>query len=241
MAENSVNIAYYYLTNKEIDYELLPGFYTNSDGSLKNNGYPSFNSMPDTIPLEVEYSGTLMPSINIDKNDSYPSFSTQPDLKTLKAQVPPFPKMIPILNSDKNDSYPSFSTQPDLKTLKAQSPPFPKMIPGLLEDVCDNYPTFSTLPDLKTLKSQVPPFPKMMPKILEDICDNYPNTRGEEAEFGAGSNSLIEEVEIPYSVTYISDYAFYNSNIKSVKINRHCIYFAHSFPPGCHIKPYNDK
>ena len=115
------------------------------------------------------------------------------------------------------------------------------MIPGLLEDVCDNYPTFSTLPDLKTLKAQVPPFPKMMPKILEDVCDNYPNTRGEEVEFGAGSNSLIEEVEIPYSVTYISDYAFYNSNIKSIKINRHCMYFAHSFPPGCHIKPYNDK
>ena len=58
--------------------------------------------------------------------------------------------------------------------------------------------------------------------------------------FGPGSYSLIEEVEIPKSVLFIADYAFWNSKITHVKINRHCEYYEHSFPPGCHIKPYRD-
>lgn len=58
--------------------------------------------------------------------------------------------------------------------------------------------------------------------------------------FGACSFTDVNAVEIPKSVVFIADYAFWDSKITSVKINRHCIYYNHSFPPGCHIKPYRD-
>jgi hypothetical protein len=77
----------------------------------------------------------------------------------------------------------------------------------------------------------------------DGFLDGYPTYRVARnfRDFGAFTKSNTMEVEIPYSVKYISDYAFYDTPITSVKINRHCIYYAHSFPPGCHIKPYKDE
>lgn len=76
----------------------------------------------------------------------------------------------------------------------------------------------------------------------QDYLDSYPTLGAKTFDhFGCGKDSDINELEIPRSVLYIADWAFYNSNINSVKINRHCTYFKHSFPPGCHIKPYADK
>lgn len=73
----------------------------------------------------------------------------------------------------------------------------------------------------------------------KDYVEGYPTLGPKKFEqFGVGKDSEIEEVEIPNSITYIADWAFYNSGIKKVRINRHCIYFEHSFPPGCIIKPY---
>ena len=75
-----------------------------------------------------------------------------------------------------------------------------------------------------------------------EYIDGYP-TLGQQVlqQFGVGRDSTIDELQIPYSVTFIADYAFYDAPITSVKINRHCTYFEHSFPPGCHIKPYKDE
>jgi len=74
-----------------------------------------------------------------------------------------------------------------------------------------------------------------------EYIEGYPTLGKQEFEmFGCGRNSTINELVIPPSVYFISDYAFYECDITSVKINRHCIYYPHSFPPGCHIKPYND-
>lgn len=206
MADTSVDPSQAPGNDEQVDYEQRPGFYTNPDGTLKNNGYPSYDSMPDTVHIST---------------DSHAN-------------------MLPVLVSNKNDSYPSHTSLPNLVTLPVQTPPFPRMLPKI-DLYNDGQPSFSYLADLVTLAVQVPPFPRMLPGIISNICEGYPSTRGEEPEFGAGSNSQIEEIEIPYSVTYIADYAFWNSDITSVKINRHCVYFPHSFPPGCHIKPYNDK
>lgn len=75
-----------------------------------------------------------------------------------------------------------------------------------------------------------------------NYIDGYPTLGQQELQqFGVGRDSTIDELEIPYSVTFIADYAFYDAPINSVKINRHCTYFRHSFPPGCHIKPYKDE
>lgn len=72
--------------------------------------------------------------------------------------------------------------------------------------------------------------------------DGYPTLGQQDFEhFGVAKDCTLEEVVIPKSVIFIADWAFYNSNITSVKINRHCVYYPHSFPPGCHIKPYNDE
>lgn len=71
--------------------------------------------------------------------------------------------------------------------------------------------------------------------------DGYPTLGRQDFNmFGCGKDSTLNEIEIPRSVFFIADWAFYNSGVRSVKINRHCIYFAHSFPPGCHIKPYKE-
>ena len=77
-------------------------------------------------------------------------------------------------------------------------------------------------------------------KIKVDGYPVYNNTPKHLITFGACSFTDVNTVEIPKSVVFIADYAFWDSRITSVKINRHCVYYNHSFPPGCHIKPYRD-
>jgi hypothetical protein len=163
-------------------------------------------------------------------------------------QEAPFPAMMPGLDMYKNEGYPSFSTLPSLPRMIIQEAPFPRMMPGLIQNhyeygtinegyPCLGYPFFS---DISKKLTQWKPYPKMLPSVEDDIAEGYPSLRLEGPYWGAFSYSSTNEVEIPKSVMYICDYAFWNTEIKSVKINRHCIYFRHSFPPGCHIKPYND-
>lgn len=56
--------------------------------------------------------------------------------------------------------------------------------------------------------------------------------------FGTFRNSKIEEVEIPESVKFISDYAFYGTNLRTVTIARDCVIGLHSFPENCHVNTY---
>ena len=82
------------------------------------------------------------------------------------------------------------------------------------------------------------PFPRLMPSFEEDN-DWYLSFRKNCIGFGAASNiQTLEEIEIPRSVRYIADYAFYNTNVKKVKMHPECLYFRHSFPRGTMIAFY---
>lgn len=56
--------------------------------------------------------------------------------------------------------------------------------------------------------------------------------------FGTFRNTNIEELEIPETVKFISDYAFYGTNLRTVTIAQDCIVGLHSFPDGCIINRY---
>jgi hypothetical protein len=182
------------------------------------------------MPNEIVY-----PSLNPDKNDGYLSIASLPDIANSPVQSAPFPKMVPSLDPDKNDGYPSFSgfTYPIL----VQTKPFPKMVPSLDPDKNDGYPSFSgfTYPILV----QSAPFPKMVPSLEDDMNDGYPTLRHNIPGFGAFSNiPTLKKVVIPQTVKFITDYTFYNTDIKNVTIARDCVYFDHTFPPDCVISYY---
>ena len=138
-----------------------------------------------------------------------------------------------VINPDKLDGYPSFDSlgsfiQANLSTNKHTINCNPNYLSG--------YPSFrKNFPN-----TQEYPYPKYLLVCDNNYLSGYPSFARPFESFGAGKHSVIEEIEIPKSITYICDYAFYGSNITSVKINRHCMYFEHSFPDGCHIKPYKD-
>lgn len=48
----------------------------------------------------------------------------------------------------------------------------------------------------------------------------------------------LNKVEIPASVKYIGEYAFYNTALTTVTIARDCTFFPTSFPPRCIIQYY---
>jgi len=216
----------------------------------KNEGYLSLSSKPDLVSLKVQEAPFpfMFTILDISKNEGYPSFETLISLPDTLVQKAPFPRMMPGLDIYKNEGYPSLSSLPSLSRMIIQEAPFPRMMPGLIQNhyeygtinegyPCLGYPFFS---DISKKLIQWKPYPKMLPSIEDNIAEGYPSLRLEGQYWGAFSYSGTNEVEIPRSVMYICDYAFWNSEIKSVKINRHCIYFRHSFPPGCHIKPYKD-
>ena len=146
----------------------------------------------------------------------------------------------PSLSTSKNEGYLSLSSKPDLVSLKVQEAPFPFMFTILDISKNEGYPSFETLISLPDSLIQKAPFPKMLPSIEDNIAERYPSLRLEGQYWGAFSYSSVTEVKIPRSVMYICDYAFWNSEIKSVKINRHCIYFRHSFPEECQIEFYEE-
>ena len=100
-------------------------------------------------------------------------------------------------------------------------------------DILDGYPGFKEIQWFK------PPYPSLMMTMEEDRHDGMPSYRKISETFAAFKNaSLLEQITIPPSVKSIVDYAFYNTNIKSVKISRDCVYGKHSFPIDCVISYY---
>lgn len=146
---------------------------------------------------------------------------------------------LPVLDIDKNEGYPSFLSLPDLASLLVQQPPYPKMAP--VSDVLYNegYPSFNYLPDLSDLPVQQPPYPKMVSRIIDLDNEGYPALSTGQS-FGAYAyTSNLVSIQIPVSVKYISNYAFYDSAISSVKLSRDCIFYEKSFPNNCEIIYYD--
>jgi len=191
-----------------------------------------------------------LPIVNANKNEGYPSFKSLPDVSILLVQVSPFPTMLHEVDANKNEGYPSIPLLPSVSVLPIQVSPFPRIMPqvklidfiqsGNIVYKNEGYPAFEYLPSATNLYIQKAPFPKIMASLDEEYNEGYLTFR-QHCGFGAGYFAEeLEEIEIPYSVTYIADYAFWGTKLKHVKINRHCVYFPHTFPNGCHIKPYKD-
>lgn len=61
----------------------------------------------------------------------------------------------------------------------------------------------------------------------------------EQIKIGAFSGCTnLQMVEIPRSVKYIGEFAFYNTGLTNVTIANDCQYFPTSFPPNCVINFY---
>ena len=154
-------------------------------------------------------------------------------------------------NAGKLYNYPSiyFIPEPAVQTYD-----FPERAYYFMNDPFDNNPPkLSGYPSIDFISDpiiQTYDFPETVRYFMNDPVDctetkltGFPSNDivGEYIlSFGPASYSLIETVEIPKSVVFIADYAFWDSKITHVKINRHCEYYEHSFPPGCHIKLYRD-
>ena len=201
-----------------------------------NQGYPSpFLIHADQIVFTV-YNTCFMYNYTSDINEGYPSRSDSVDL--MLTQAIPFPEALGSIDGVQNEGYPIIANT-DAPSILVQSHPFPNVLPAMIPGLNQNY---ATLRDTDTPSVLVCKRPH--PNVLfwlddTDILDGYPNHGQEYIGFGAGSNiPTLEEIEIPESVKFIDDYAFYNSGIKKVKIAADCMYFRHSFPRGTQIAFY---
>lgn len=180
-------------------------------------------------------------------HQDYPCIYSEPNIMR-PIMTEPFPKMLIIAGPNTatpqhpegiNQGYPcTFSKTNIIRGVQTYK--FPKLmivLDPIIENVNQGYPcTFSETNILRGVQSR--PFPKLMPSFEEET-DNYLCFRHNVKGFGAGSNiPTLEEIEIPRSVRYIADYAFYNTNIKKVKMHPECLYFRHSFPRGTMIAFY---
>lgn len=167
--------------------------------------------------------------------EGYPSFG---ETSFSPAQEPPYPNNMMSNKQNVLSGYPSFG---DIGFSPAQSRPYPVDMMSCTEGLINEYPAFYTYGPFSPTMAE--PHQREMMSCKEEYIGGYPTYRVAKnfRSFGAFVKSKTNEIEIPYSVLHICDWAFYDSNITSVKINRHCVYYAHSFPPGCHIKPYADR
>lgn len=169
-------------------------------------------------------------------------------------QSRPFPKLMMLAGYDTvtekypdgvNQGYPCMYAKTDIRR-GVQDFPFPKLMfmsgaytsTDKYPDGCNQgYPcTFYRVDIRRGVQDR--PFPRLMPSFEEDN-DWYLSFRKNCIGFGAASNiPTLDEIEIPRSVRYIADYAFYNTNIKKVKMHPECLYFRHSFPRGTMIAFY---
>jgi hypothetical protein len=178
-------------------------------------------------------------------NQGYPCTYNDPPSLLRPIQSAPFPKLMVIAGSDTEDinqGYPCTYTKVNI-IRGVQDYPFPKLmiIAGEKTDgINQGYPCcFTKINVIRGVQDR--PFPKLMPSFEEGENDGFLTFRKDFKGFGAGSNiETLEEIEIPRSVKYICDYAFYNTGIKRVRIARDCFYFRHSFPRGTQIAFYKD-
>jgi hypothetical protein len=207
-----------------------------------NEDYPVINEVNVTnMKVQKQPFPKILPSVIAGYNEDYPVIN-EVNVTNMKVQTRPFPRILPSVIPGYNEDYPVIN-EVDMTYAKVKTRPFPRILPSVIPGYNENYPVINEV-DMTNAKVQESPFPKILPDMdHEDKLEGYPSFEvlGYITDFGAFTRSGTIEVEIPYSVMYICDYAFYDTPIKSVKINRHCKYFEHSFPPGCHIKPYNDK
>ena len=223
---------------KDLSYLASEGFNTtNWVINSKCNGYPSINGAVADFTYDMHNMGNPMYTDST-KKDGYPVPYTEKPFSVV--QVPPFPAAMMSCDPTRLEGYPSFSSALPFRPVQDQ--PYPAYMMSCTPARQEGYPVFVSHKPFRPVQDR--PFPSEMMSCESDMIEGYPTyRRGKDFKtFGAGYLcESIEEIEIPYSVLYISDYAFWGTNIRSVKINRHCVYFPHSFPTGCHIKPYKEE
>lgn len=177
--------------------------------SSKNDGYPSFNELPDLYNLDTQ--AIPCPKLIFDT----------------------------ACDDDFNSGYPAFKRFGDLANMKTQEAPYPKLMLVSVPEYNSGYPCLYDFGDLVEMKTQIEPYPKLMLVSVDNIYDGYPSHNEEVPSFGAFSNiPTLEKVTIPESVKHIADYAFYNTSIKEVTIASDCEFYSHTFPEDCVVKYY---
>lgn len=211
--------------------------------SSKNDGYPSFNELPDLYNLDTQ--AIPCPKLIFDTacdddfNSGYPAFKRFGDLTNMKTQVAPFPKLMLNVDPQYNSGYPCLYNIGDLASMKTQEAPYPKLMLVSVPEYNSGYPCLYDFGDLVEMKTQIEPYPKLMLVSVDNIYDGYPSHNEEVPSFGAFSNiPTLEKVTIPESVKHIADYAFYNTSIKEVTIASDCEFYSHTFPEDCVVKYY---
>ena len=203
------------------------------------SGYPSIDTITsdftpvqdNTYPKRVFYMSTRVPKLL----DGYPVMVNWKDFSPV--QDNDYPCNMFEIDNTKMSGYPSFSFFGDFSPV--QSRPYPADVMSCTELV-NGYPSFYTYGDFSPTMAK--PHQREVMSCDPDVIGGYPKyMAGKPFEtWGAGKWSGIEEIVIPKSVLWITDYAFWGTNLKRVRMNRHCIYFEHSFPPGCVLIPYKE-
>lgn len=174
-------------------------------------------------------------TIDPNKLDGYPSFADMNGFSS--AQESPRPRILMTLNSTKLQGYPSYSYISGFSP--TQESPYPKSLLTCTDGILDGYPAFAYYGNFNS--AQESPYPRCLMSCENDYLKGYPSFRINFETFGAFKNiPTLKVVVIPKSVTRISDYAFWNTSITEVTINKECIYGEHTFPEGCTIKFYDD-
>ena len=204
----------------------------------KRNGYPSIKDNEyDFGPVQITpYPSNMMYEDGILLN-GYPRMINWKDPSPPQDNI--YPSNMFNCDSHKMSGYPSYSFAGNFSP--SQSRPYPTNVMSCIKTLTEGYPRFYTYGEFSPTMEE--PHQREVMSCKDEFLEGYPTYRVARnfRDFGAFTKSDTTEIEIPYSVKYICDYAFYDTPITSVKINRHCIYFRHSFPPGCHIKPYKDE
>jgi hypothetical protein len=139
-----------------------------------------------------------------------------------------------IINPSRMNGYPSFDFLPsEFNEISMTSKYFLK----INNDYLNGYPSF-----LKNFPpTQTPPYPRYLLSCEDDYLNGYPSFRKECITFGAFQFAkMLNNIVIPRTVKFISDYTFYGTNLKKVTIAPDCKYFEHSFPKECQIEFYED-
>ena len=184
------------------------------------------------------------------RSEGYPSEPWNFDISVLPSQSSPFPTIIAgyeIGNANYNQGYPIPDvSMGDVSVMKVQTRPYPRLqmsagADDIPYEINESYPCKLDVGDISHKNIQEKPFPNLLSSIEPDVNEGYPAFRKVAPSFGACSNiPTLEEIEIPKSVKWIDDYAFYNTKISKVKIAADCMYFRHSFPRGTRIAFYKD-
>lgn len=123
--------------------------------------------------------------------------------------------------------------------------PYQDIVPALVEPLAPEYPTIMFRCDGLTYPALNVPIIKVLSEPLPYAIPThhkgeYPQLfQNELVKMGTCLGcSNLKSVSIPASVRKITDYAFYGTKLKKVRIPNGCTYFEHSFPEACEIETY---